>query len=119
MEQRNAPEEFNIFQTASGVHPVSKGYQRLLFLDQEIGSRNWKFSPKYNSTPLVFQGVPCVEQHGFMTSFDRNLADRYAGLVVVVMKPAVRRDNKCSHGWRFYLAQGEPKYRSYHKYQTH
>lgn len=33
-----------------------------------------------------------MEQHGYVTTFDGNLARRYGGLVIVVMKLAVKRD---------------------------
>jgi len=56
-----------------------------------------------------------MEQLGYLTTFDRNLAHRCGGLITVVMKLAVKRDTESSHGSRFYLAQGVQKYRSFQK----
>ena len=44
-----------------------------------------------------------MEQHGYATTFDGNLAGRRGGLIIVVMKLAVRRDTESSHSSRFYL----------------
>jgi hypothetical protein len=55
-----------------------------------------------------------MEQLGYvyLTTFDRNLARRCAGLITVVMTLPVKRDAQSSHGSRFYLLQDVPKYRS-------